>query len=136
MHMNYWLMKTEPSTYSWDDLVNDKRTSWTGVRNFAARNHLRAMSKDDQVFIYHSMSDKAIVGIAKVISIPYSDPTSVDDWTTVDIAPVKKLLRAVTLTDLKSFPALSEMKLLKIGRLSVSPVTKKEFEAIVKISSI
>lgn len=134
--MNYWLMKSEPSAYSWDDLVKDTRTSWTGVRNFAARNHIRAMSPGDQVFIYHSMSDKAIIGIAKVVKAPYPDPTSPDDWSTVDIAPVKKLPRPVSLIELKLLPELSEMKLLKIGRLSVSPVTKKEFETIVKVSTI
>jgi predicted RNA-binding protein with PUA-like domain len=131
--MNYWLVKSEPSSYSWDQLVMDGRTVWNGVRNYAARNNLKAMKAGDLVFFYHSNEGLAIVGIAKVLREHYPDPTAEGDtWAAVDIAPVKSLKRPVTLAEIKSAPELSEMALVKLSRLSVSPVTKAEYDYIVK----
>lgn len=136
MRMNYWLMKTEPSTFSFDDLMRDKKTEWTGVRNYAARNHMRAMEIDDEIFIYHSMDGgKEIVGIAKVIKRIHPDSTDESGvWECVDIAPVKKLKRAVTLEEVKKNSALKNMKLVTLSRLSVQPVTEKEWRLIKSIS--
>jgi predicted RNA-binding protein with PUA-like domain len=133
--MNYWLVKQEPESYSWSDFVKDGKTSWTGVRNFAARLNLRAMKKGDQVFYYHSNTGKEIVGIAKVTREPYSDPTATEgDWTTVDLGPVKPLKKPVGLDTIKTDKILKNMKLVKISRLSVSPVTKEEFDRILQLS--
>jgi predicted RNA-binding protein with PUA-like domain len=133
--MNYWLVKQEPESYSWSDFVKDGKTSWTGVRNFAARLNLRAMKKGDQVFYYHSNTGKEIVGVAKVIREPYSDPTATEgDWTAVDLAPVKPLKKPVALDTMKADKILKDMKLVKISRLSVSPVTKEQFERILQLS--
>jgi predicted RNA-binding protein with PUA-like domain len=133
--MNYWLVKHEPESYSWSDFVKDGKTSWTGVRNFAARLNLRAMKKGDQVFYYHSNTGKEIVGVAKVIREPYSDPTATEgDWTAVDLAPVKPLKKPVALDTMKADKILKDMKLVKISRLSVSPVTKEQFERILQLS--
>ncbi len=133
--MNYWLMKQEPDTYSWSDFVKDGKTAWTGVRNFAARLHLRAMKKGDRVFYYHSNVGKEIVGIAKVIKEAYADPTATEgDWSCVDLAPVEPLKKPVGLEAIKVDKILKEMKLVKIGRLSVSPVTKAEYERILQLS--
>jgi predicted RNA-binding protein with PUA-like domain len=133
--MNYWLVKQEPESYSWSDFVKDGKTAWTGVRNFAARLHLRAMKKGDTVFYYHSGDGKEIVGLAKVTKEAYADPTTTEgDWTAVDLAPVKPLKRPVTLGEIKADKKLKEMKLVKISRLSVSPVTKDEFERILELS--
>jgi len=121
--MNYWLVKQEPESYSWSDFVKDGKTSWTGVRNFAARLNLRAMKKGDQVFYYHSNTGKEIVGVAKVIKEPYPDPTATEgDWTAVDLAPVKALKKPVGLDAMKADKILKNMKLIKISRLSVSPL--------------
>ena len=128
--MNYWLVKSEPFKYSWDQLVSDKQTFWDGVRNYAARLHLRAMKKGDLVFFYHSNEGKDIVGVAKVIKEAYQDPTTEDDWSAVDIKPVKKLKRPVTLSEIKGDKTLKEIKLVKIPRLSVMPITKKEFDRV------
>lgn len=133
--MNYWLVKSEPSTYSWEMLEKDKVTCWEGVRNFAARNNLREMKLGDQCFFYHSNDGKEIVGIAKVMKEHYQDPSTDDkNWVAVDLAPFKKLKHPVTLEQIKNDDRLSNMSLVKIGRLSVSKVDKKEFEALLKLS--
>src|ERR1044071_1859935 len=125
--MAYWLVKSEPSAYSWEQLQKKKETSWTGVRNYAARNHLRSMKKGDLVFYYHSNEGLAIVGIAKVAKEAYQDPTTQEDaWVTVDIQPKKTLKTPVTLDVIKKDKRLANMALVRIGRLSVQPVTDKE----------
>ena len=131
--MNYWLMKTEPSTFSWEDLVRDKKTGWDGVRNFQARNNLKAMKKGDQAFIYHSNDDKAIVGIAKITKEGYPDPKD-NEWTAVEIAPVKKLKKPITLAQIKGDKRLANMVLVKASRLSVQPVRSEEFDQIISLS--
>jgi predicted RNA-binding protein with PUA-like domain len=131
--MNYWLMKTEPGTYSWDDLARDKKATWDGVRNFQARNNLKAMKKGDLVFIYHTGDDKAVIGIAHIIKEQFADPAD-KDWLVVDIAPDKKLKNPVTLAQIKSDKRLSNMVLVKVARLSVQPVKKEEFDIVVGLS--
>lgn len=131
--MNYWLMKSEPSTYSWADLEKDKKATWDGVRNFQARNNLKAMKKDDLAFIYHSNEDKAIIGIAKISKENYPDPAE-KDWVVVDIAPVKKLKAPVSLAQIKADKRLTDMVLVRASRLSVQPVKKEEFELVIKLS--
>ena len=131
--MNYWLMKTEPSTYSMDDLVRDKKTTWDGVRNFAARIHLKAMKKGDLAFIYHSMDDKAVVGIAKITKENFPDPKD-NEWVVVEIAPERKLKKPVTLAQVKADKRLENMVLVKNSRLSVQPVKSEEFDMILAIS--
>jgi len=129
--MNHWLLKTEPSTYSWDDLVRDKRTAWTGVRNFLARNTLRAMKAGDLAFVYHSGAEKSIKGIAKVVRAAYPDPTASDGaWVAVDIEAVRPLGRDVALGELKKNAELGKMVLLNNSRLSVQPVTGVEWRRI------
>ena len=133
---NYWLVKQEPETYSWDDFVRDGQTEWTGVRNFQARNNLRQMQQGDRVLFYHSGKDKAVVGIAEIVKAPYADPTADDpQWVAVDLKPVKKLGTAVPLTALRYDKRLGQMALLRQSRLSVSPLTKMEFEVIVSMGS-
>jgi predicted RNA-binding protein with PUA-like domain len=133
--MNYWLVKSEPEAYSWAQLVKDGKTSWTGVRNFAARLNLRAMKKGDLVCFYHSVSEKQIVGLARVAKESYPDPTATEgDWSCVDLEPVKPLKSPVTLETLKSDPVLKAMKLLKQSRLSVSPLTSAEFARALELS--
>jgi len=133
--MNYWLVKQEPDSYSWDNFVKDGKTAWTGVRNFAARLNLRAMKKGDSVFYYHSNVGKDIVGLARVVKEAYPDPTATEgDWSCVDIAPVKPLEKSVPLDVLKADKVLKEMKLVKQSRLSVSPVTKEQFDRIMELS--
>ena len=133
--MNYWLVKQEPESYSWSDFVKDGKTSWTGVRNFAARLNLRAMKTGDPVFYYHSVTGKEIVGLARVAKEAYPDPTATEgDWSCVDLVPDKQLKRPVGLDTLKADKLLKEMKLVKQSRLSVSPVTKEQFDRIVKLS--
>ena len=128
--MQYWLVKQEPEAYSWSDLVKDGKTAWTGVRNFQARNNLRSMKKGDLVFFYHSVSEKQIVGIAKVVREAYPDPTAQEgDWSAVDIAPKQALKKPITLDEIKRDKLLREMKLVKQSRLSVLPVTEAQFEA-------
>jgi predicted RNA-binding protein with PUA-like domain len=131
--MNYWLLKTEPGTYSWDDLVRDKKATWDGVRNFQARNNIKAMKKGDLVFIYHSGDDKAVIGTAKITKEHYPDPKDTD-WAVVDLAPEKKLKKAVTLAQIKADKRLSSMVLVKVSRLSVQPVKKEEFDLILGLS--
>jgi predicted RNA-binding protein with PUA-like domain len=134
--MNYWLMKTEPETFSWDDMVKDGKATWDGVRNFAARNHMAAMKKGDQVFIYHSVNGKEIVGIAEVTKESYPDKTSDDPrWVVVDLKPVKPLKNPVSLETIKADKRLQEMPLVRIGRLSVSPVSRKEWDTILQLSN-
>jgi len=131
----FWLVKSEPSAYSWANLVADGKTAWTGVRNFTARNNLRAMRKGDTVFFYHSVTAKTIVGIAKVLRESYADPTAKEgDWSAVDLAPEKELAKPVALQDIKRNPKLKEMALLRLSRLSVQPVTKTQFEEILRMS--
>ena len=132
---NYWLVKSEPEAYSWSDLVKEKKTSWTGVRNFKARNNLRNMRVGDQVLFYHSVTDKAVVGIAKVVRAAYSDPTAKEgDWSTVDLAPVKPLRDPVTLNQIKVRRSLRNISLVRQSRLSVHALTAAEFREIVNLS--
>jgi predicted RNA-binding protein with PUA-like domain len=133
--MAHWLVKSEPSTYSWDQLVKDKQTSWDGVRNYAARIHLKAMKKGDETFFYHSNEGLEIVGIAKVVKEYYQDPTTGDtNWVSVGLKPIKKLKKPVTLAQMKADKRLSNMALIKIGRLSVSPVMENEFKVIMELA--
>jgi predicted RNA-binding protein with PUA-like domain len=133
--MNYWLVKQEPEAYSWSAFVKDGKTAWTGVRNFAARLNLRAMKKGDLVFYYHSNTGKDIVGLARVEREAYPDPTATEgDWSSVDLVPVKTLKNPVGLDVLKKDKILKDMKLVKIGRLSVSPVTQQEYDRIMELS--
>jgi predicted RNA-binding protein with PUA-like domain len=131
--MNYWLMKSEPSVYSWTDLERDKKATWDGVRNFQARNNLKAMKKDDLAFLYHSNEDKAIIGIVKIVKENYPDPKD-KNWIVVDIAPIEKLKSSVSLAQIKSDKRLGEMVLVRSSRLSVQPVRKQEFDMIIKLS--
>ncbi|MBK7653200.1 MAG: EVE domain-containing protein [Flammeovirgaceae bacterium] len=131
--MNYWLLKTEPSTFSWDDLVKDKKAVWDGVRNFQARNNLKAMKKGDFAFIYHSMDGKAVIGIAEITREYYPDPKD-KDWVAVDIKPIKKLKSPVELATVKKDKRLSNMVLVKNSRLSVQPVKNEEFDLVVGLS--
>ncbi|MCB0676436.1 MAG: EVE domain-containing protein [Saprospiraceae bacterium] len=129
--MNYWLVKSEPFVYSFSDLQREGRTMWEGVRNYAARNNMRAMQEDDLVLYYHSREGLEVVGIAKVIREAYPDPTAdKGDWSVVDLAPVKALEEAVSLKSIKQEPALANIGLVRIGRLSVMPLEKAEFEQI------
>lgn len=133
--MQYWLVKQEPEAYSWAAFVKDSGSAWTGVRNFQARNNLRAMKKNDLVFYYHSVSDKQIVGVARVVKEAYPDPTATEgDWSCVDLAPLKPLSAPVSLETIKADKALSGMLLVRQGRLSVQPVTKAQFERILKLA--
>ena len=135
--MNYWLVKSEPFKYSWDQLVNDKKTFWDGVRNYAARNNLRAMAPGDQVLFYHSNEGLAIVGIAEVVKAAYQDPTTDDtNWVVVDLKPVKPLPTPVTLAAIKADSSLAEMQLVRLGRLSVSAVTPAEYKKILKMGGL
>lgn len=132
----FWLVKSEPASYSWDDLVRDGRTAWTGVRNFQARIHLRAMRVGDAVFFYHSMTGKEVVGIAKVVKAAYPDPTATEgEWVCVDLVPVKALKRPVTLAAIKACAKLREIALLRQSRLSVMPLAQGEFEEIQRMGS-
>src|SRR6185437_5769474 len=132
--MNYWLVKSEPSVYSFEQLLKDKNTIWEGVRNFAARNNLKAMKKNDKVLFYHSNEGKDVVGIAKVAKEYYQDPTTDDtNWVVVDLAPVEKLKKTVTLEAMKKEPSLKEMQLIRIGRLSVCALTEKEYNKVLEM---
>jgi len=132
--MAYWLVKSEPSTYSYDQLVKDGSTVWDGVRNYAARNHLRAMKKGDEVFFYHSNEGTEIVGIAKVSKEAFQDPTTKEEaWVAVELKPVKRLKNPVSLDVIKKTPSLKEMALVRISRLSVQPVTAAEWKEVQKL---
>ncbi len=134
--MNYWLMKSEPFKYSWDQFEKDGKTIWDGVRNYQARNNLREMAKGDLCFFYHSNEGKEIVGIAKVVKEHYQDPTSTDpNWVVVEIAPFKKLKKTVTLEQIKTEPRLAEIGLVKQSRLSVSALKAHEFDVILELSA-
>ncbi|QEC52831.1 putative RNA-binding protein with PUA-like domain [Anseongella ginsenosidimutans] len=133
--MQYWLVKSEPFKYPWEQLLKDKRTFWDGVRNYQARNNLQAMKKGDQVFFYHSNEGKEIVGIAKVVKEAYQDPTTDDTrWVVVDIAPVKPLKKPVGLDLIKTDEQLQDIALVRQGRLSVMPLKKEEFDRILLLS--
>jgi predicted RNA-binding protein with PUA-like domain len=132
--MNYWLVKSEPEEYSYQDLEQEGRTMWEGVRNYAARNHMRNMKEGDLVLFYHSVKAKAVVGISKVLKEYYPDPTAEKgDWSVVDLGPVKKLDQPVNLKTIKATPELQQMLLVRIGRLSVMPIAKAEFEKILQM---
>jgi predicted RNA-binding protein with PUA-like domain len=131
----YWMVKSEPSAYAWDDLVKDGRTAWTGVRNFQARINLRSMQEGDLVFFYHSVVGKEVVGIAEVAKEAYPDPTATaGDWLCIDLVPVKALPRPVPLATIKTNAKLKDMKLLRQSRLSVIPLTGAEFAEIERMA--
>jgi predicted RNA-binding protein with PUA-like domain len=131
--MAYWLIKSDPDTYSWDDLVRDKETDWTGIRNFQARNNLRLMKKGDLAFVYHSQEDKEIVGVAEIIEAAKPDPTAEDgDWVSVRIRAVIPCGRAIGLEEIRNTPGLGTMALVTHSRLSVQPVTEAQWNALLK----
>ena len=133
--MNYWLVKSEPGAYSWAQFSKEGRTAWTGVRNFAARIHLRAMKKGDRVFFYHSGEEKSVVGLARVEKEFYPDPTADEgDWSCVDLVPEKAVKAPVTLAQIKGDKTLREMAFVKQSRLSVSPMTKAQFERLMEMA--
>jgi predicted RNA-binding protein with PUA-like domain len=133
--MKYWLVKQEPESYSFADFQKEGKTDWTGVRNFTARNNLKEMSVGDKVFYYHSGGEKAVVGLAKVTKTAFPDPTADEGaWVAVELEAGKPLKNPVTLAAIKANKKLSEMKLVKLSRLSVSPVTKEEFDEILEMS--
>ena len=134
--MAYWLVKSEPFKYSWDQFVKDGQTFWDGVRNYAARNNLKAMKKGDEVFFYHSNEGLEIVGIAKVAKEAYQDPTTEEAaWVAVDLKPVKKLKSPVSLQQIKKEKRLNNMALLRLSRLSVQPVTEEEWEVVMEMAN-
>ena len=134
--MAYWLLKSEPFKYSWEQLEKDKKTFWDGVRNYAARNNLCAMKKGDLAFFYHSNEGLEIVGIVKIIKEAYQDPTTKEEaWVAVDVAPFKKLKKPVTLAQIKSDKRLQNIALVKLSRLSVQPVTSEEWDFIIELAS-
>jgi predicted RNA-binding protein with PUA-like domain len=133
--MAHWLVKSEPSAYGWAQLEKDKQTVWSGVRKYAARLHLRSMKKGEEVFFYHSNEGTDIVGIAKVVREAYQDPTTDDDrWVAVDLKVYKKLKKPVTLETIKKDKRLAAMALVRIGRLSVQPVSDKEWDAVMELA--
>ena len=132
--MGVWLVKSEPSVYPFEQLLEDGRTAWDGVRNYEARNNLRAMKRGDLCLYYHSNEGKEIVGVAKVARTAYQDPKTEDDWSAVDLVPVKKLKRAVTLAEIKAHPKLSKMQLVKRSRISVVPVTEDELREVLAVA--
>ncbi len=133
--MSYWLVKSEPSTYSWDQLEKDKQTVWDGIRNYAARIHLKAMKKGDEVLFYHSNEGMEIVGIAKVSKEFYQDPTTKEEtWVVVDLTPYKKLKKPVSLAQIKTDKRLANMALVRLGRLSVQPVTDAEWKVVMEMA--
>jgi len=135
MATQYWLVKSEPESYSWDDLVKDGKTAWTGVRNYQARNNLRAMKKGDLVLFYHSVSDKELVGIAKVATEAYPDKSAKEgDWSAVDLVPSKPLKMRVSLDQIKADSLLKEMLLVRNSRISVSPVTEPQYRRILELT--
>lgn len=132
--MNYWLVKSEPFKYSWEQLIKDGQTFWDGVRNYQARNNLKAMKKGDKVFFYHSNEGLEIVGIAKVIKEAYPDPTTPDDrWVAVDIKPIKPFKKPVTLQEMKNDERLQELSLIRQSRLSVCPIKPEEYKIILQL---
>ena len=131
--MAHWLMKSEPSAYGWDDLVRDGGTEWDGVRNNAARLHLKAMQPGDEAFFYHSMSDKAVVGIMRITREAQPDPKD-KDWASVRVEPVEPLQRPVTLAEIKAEPSLAKMELIRQSRLSVAPVREEEWAKVLEMA--
>jgi predicted RNA-binding protein with PUA-like domain len=133
--MAYWLIKSEPFKYSWDQFVKDGKTFWDGVRNYAARNNLRDMRKGDKLLFYHSNEGLEIVGIAEVVKENYQDPTTDETaWLVVDVKPVKKLKQPVSLKQIKAEPRLQDMALLRLSRLSVQPVTEEEWKVVMQLA--
>jgi len=132
--MAHWLMKSEPESYSWSDLVRDGGTEWDGVRNNAARLHLKAMKKGDEAFFYHSMSDKAVVGIMRVTREAQPDPKD-GDWVSVRVEPVRPLTRPVALAEIKAEPRLVKMELIRQSRLSVAPVRDDEWRVVLELAA-
>ncbi len=133
--MSYWLAKSDPDTYGWSDLVRDGKTSWDGVRNFRARNYIRAMKPGDQVLFYHSGKEKSVVGIMKILSKPYADRTAEEQvWSAVDVAPVGSLKNPVPLSRIKAEPSLRNIHLVRLARLSVMPLEKEQFQKIVSMA--
>jgi predicted RNA-binding protein with PUA-like domain len=133
--MQYWLVKQEPEAYPWATFVKEGRTAWTGVRNFQARNNLRAMKKGDLVFYYHSVTDKQVVGYARVEREAYADPTvSEGDWCCVDLVPMRALKKPVSLETIKADAVLKAMPLLKNSRLSVMPLTREQFDQVLRLA--
>ena len=137
MSKNYWLVKSEPEAYAWSAFVKEGRAAWTGVRNFQARNNLRAMKKGDGVLYYHSVSGKEVVGVARVEKEAYPDPTATEgDWSAVDIVPVKALTKPVSLEIIKADKLLADMPLVRSSRLSVSPVTEAQFHRLMTLGKL
>ncbi len=135
--MKHWLVKQEPDSYPWEQFVRDKGTAWTGVRNFQARNNLRAMKKGDEVFYYHSVTGKSVVGLARVAREAYADPTAKEgDWSCVDLVPVKACRTPVTLDQIKSEPSLRDIALLRQSRLSVMPLTATEAKTLRRLGGL
>jgi len=135
--MKYWLVKSEPFKYSWEQFIQDGKTFWDGVRNYGARNNLRAMKKGDHVLFYHSNEGLAIVGIAEVLKEAYQDPTTIDsNWVAVDLKPVKALPRQVTLAQIKAEPTLQDMDLVRLSRLSVGAVKEREYKKILTMGDL
>ena len=134
MARSYWLVKSEPFKYAWDELVKDGSTYWDGVRNYEARNNLASMRKGDLALYYHSNQGKEVVGVARITRTAYQDPTTKDErWAVVDLEPVVPLKRPVTLAEIRADASLAEIQLLRRGRLSVVPVTKPEFQRVLKL---
>lgn len=131
--MNYWMVKQEPEAYSWDDFVKDGKTDWTGVRNFQARNNLKAMKKGDKVLFYHSVTGKEVVGIAEVSKEAFPDPTD-EKWFATELKPLKPLKKPVSLVHIKENLALANIKLVRQSQLSVMPLSKDEYEEIISMS--
>jgi predicted RNA-binding protein with PUA-like domain len=134
MARSVWLVKSEPSVYPFERLVEEKKTTWDGIRNYEARNNLRAMKKGDLLLYYHSNVGKEIVGLAKVARTAYQDPKTDEDWSAVDVAPLKKLRKPVTLAQIKAHPKLSKMALVKKSRISVVPVTEEELALVLQLA--
>ncbi len=135
MPISYWLVKQEPEAYSWATFVKDGGTAWTGIRNFQARNNVRTMKRGDLVFFYHSVSEKRVVGVARVEREAYPDPTAKEgDWVCVDLAPVKALKKPVSLETIKVDKALKEMPLLRNSRLSVMPLTETQAKRLLELA--
>jgi len=134
--MQYWLVKQEPEAYSWANFVRDGGTAWTGVRNFLARNHLRSMKRGDLVLFYHSVSEKQVVGCARLAREAYPDPTAKEgDWSAVDLRPVRPMEKPVSLAQIKADAGLRELPLVKQGRLSVMPLSETQFQRILKLGA-
>jgi predicted RNA-binding protein with PUA-like domain len=135
--MNYWLVKSEPFKYSWDQFVKDGKTFWDGVRNYGARNNLKAMKKGDHVLFYHSNEGLAIVGIAEVVKEAYQDPTTIDpNWVAVDLKPIKEMPKPVTLADIKAESTLQNMDLVRLSRLSVGVVKEREYKKVLTMGGL